>query len=327
VSDKDPTKRALRRALIGLVAVAALVVPALGSAAVFEGSQTDPADDVLSYDINGPGFPRTVGPGTMDLSSASVRYDSGAGLLSFTFSGTAFVYSHSGTEFSGWISSIAHQPAGLSPCALSGEVLSFTGTSSTGSGGGPGYGTTTLSVIGSGDDTAPPIPGTVSFPVDWPEFSNVVTFTFLSPRLAHHTYQCAFGLMANYGDHGVRNIDSIREFCIVAGCFDPLGSATPPPAPEPPVVEPLVPALVVTPPAPMVNSQVVTALGPLAPVSDPARCLILTGKIKSTTARMKLMQRASHKGSKSHRRAVTRQARLLASRRTTLRGTYKALCT
>ena len=38
------------------------------------------------------------------------------------------------------------------------------------------------------------------------------------------------------------------------------------------------------------------------------------------------MQRASHKGSASHRRAVTRQVRVLASRRATQRATLKALC-
>ena len=39
------------------------------------------------------------------------------------------------------------------------------------------------------------------------------------------------------------------------------------------------------------------------------------------------MQRASHKGSASHRRAVTRQVRVLAVHRTSLRATYKAVCT
>ncbi len=67
--------------------------------------------------------------------------------------------------------------------------------------------------------------------MDWPETNQVVKFTFLDAQLANHAYLCASGFLANYADHGDRNSDNIDDFCIVAGCFDPLGSATPPPAP------------------------------------------------------------------------------------------------
>ena len=96
--------------------------------------------------------------------------------------------------------------------------------------------------------------------------------------------------------------------------FDVSADGAPLPFPEPPVT----------------TTRIITgtpvALAPLAPVSDPARCLTIAAKIKATTARMKLMQRASHKGSKAHRRAVTRQVRVLASRRTAQRAAYRALC-
>jgi hypothetical protein len=437
VIDKQRTHRAFRRSLIGLVAIAALVAPALANAAVFEGSQTDPTGDVVSWDINGPGFPRTTGPATMDLTGASVRYDSGAGLLSFTFSGSAFVYSHSATSFHGWLSSVAHQPAGTSPCGLGGSsdnpALFFNGSSSTGSGGGLGRGGATLSIMNGVDD--PTITGTASFPLDWPSFANVVTFTFLDARLAHHTYQCALGLWAQYGDHGASNLDQISDFCIVAGCFDPLESADQPPPVASPLLDLSPPTLNRTSVQPgdtirasaelkNPNSTTVTARRALITARPPgsthangpikydfpaetnislahgdvwvssgsftlpsnaplgrydvyltyqtadglyddgpvsffdvsadgsrlpfdtgpptvnatvtntpgasvidARCSILPGKIKATTARMKLMQRASHKGSASHRRAVTRQVGVLATRRTTQRATYKALCT
>ena len=326
MSDRHRTKRALGRTVVGLLAALGLVaVPA--SATVFEGSQTDPAGDVVITPIpfvgeNGQvvSGPSQVGVGSMDLSGASMSYDSGAGLLIITFSGTDFVQTHSATRFSGWISSGAHQPVGSEQCLLGGpktDSLTFNGSSGTGSSGGPGRGGATLwipSTPGGILDTA--LTGTASFPVDWPETNQVVKFTFLDARLAHHAYLCATGFLANYADHEDTNSDDIRSFCIVAGCFDPLESATRPPPPITPST-----GVVTTSGSP--GPTGVTAQG----ASTNARCSILPGKIKTTTARMRLMQRASHKGSKGHRKAVTRQVRVLASRRTTLRATYKALCT
>lgn len=322
------TRHTLRRALIGMLVALGLVgVPA--SAAVFEGSQTDPAGDVVITPISFLGDngqvvtgPSRVGVGSMDLSGASVSYDSGAGLLIITFSGTDFVQTHSATRFSGWISSGAHQPVGSEQCLLGGpntDSLTFNGSSGTGSGGGPGRGTAILSMPSTPGgilDTA--LTGTASFPVDWPETNQVVKFAFLDARLAHHAYLCATGFLANYADHGDTNSDEVRSFCIVAGCFDPLGSATPPP---------VGPSLV----GPSTGATASGSSGPSVATAEgariDARCSILPGKIKGTSARMRLLQRASHKGSQGHRRAVTRQVRVLASHRTSMRATYKALCT
>jgi hypothetical protein len=415
--------RALRRSLIGLVAIAAPVVPALASAAVFEGQQTDPSGD--SVIIASP-YDGSSGR-SMDLTGASVRYDSTLGELRIVFSGGGLIRGHSATSYSGRLGSAS---AAGPFCSNSGvEDLTFTGGSGTGSGGPPGHGSATLRgpIFGTfPDDTILADAGSSSF-VDATN-PQTVTFVFKNAQLARRAYQCAADFQATYRDSGnVTNVDGIAPFCLVAGCFDPLG----------PVTEPLLdlspPTLDRTSYSPgdtiraaaelkNTNSTTVTAkrvlitarppgsthangpvkddfpaatnisldhgdvwvssgsftlpsdaplgrydvyltyqtadgsyhdglsnsfdvtadgaplpfesfaptvngsLAPLAPVSDPARCLILSGKIKATTARMKLMQRASHKGSASHRRAVTRQVRVLASRRATQRATFKALC-
>lgn len=429
--------RMLRRSMISVLAAISLTVPAIASAAVFEGSQTDPLGDVLisalpSVTLPNGGPPHT-GFGTMDLTGVSVRYDSSVGLLSITYFGSNFVETHSGTSFYGSILSAAH--AGPGQCRSANDNLYFNGTSGTGSGGGPGHGTATLNI--SSDDNpilAKQITGTVSFPVDWPNYSQVATFTFLDNGLRNHSYLCSAYLDANFKDYGNSESDNTDPFCIVAGCFDPLESATPPPVaslllelsrptldrtsyspgdtitsraelinPNSSTVTAKRALITARPPGsthangpikydfpaetnisldhgdvwvssgsftlpsnaplgrydvyltyqkadgiyhdglsnsfdvtvdgsplpfdtgpPTVNATVTNTPG--ASVID-GRCSILPVKIKATTARMKLMQRASHKGSASHRRAVTRQVRVLASHRTSLRATYKAVCT
>jgi hypothetical protein len=126
---------------------------------------------------------------------------------------------------------------------------------------------------------------------------------FSGSVLSGRDYRCARDLQATWiNSQNVTNDDGIAPFCIAAGCLGAPAGVTPPP---------------VTP------SAVVSAQG----VPPDARCSILPVKIRAATARMKLLQRASHTGSAIHRRVVTRQVRVLALRRTALRATDKALCT
>ena len=72
--------------------------------------------------------------------------------------------------------------------------------------------------------------------------------------------------------------------------------------------------------APTVNVTVTNTSTAAALVID-NRCTILPGKIKATTARMKLLQRASHRGTRAHRSAAIRQVRVLAVQRRHYRTT------
>ena len=112
--------------------------------------------------------------------------------------------------------------------------------------------------------------GSAVFPAE-----GVVTFVFSGSVLAGRDYRCARDLQATWIDsQSVTNDDGIAPFCIVAGCFGAPAGVTPPP---------------VTP------STVVSAQG----VPPDARCSILPAKIRATTARLKLLQKAAHRGSAS----------------------------
>jgi hypothetical protein len=270
------------RLMLSVILVLGVAVGS-ASAAVFEGQQTDPAgDSVITPGLGGESFRG------MDLTGASVRYDSDLGELRVTYTGDLPVNAHQGTSFSGRISSIAGTGGCGSPSASS--DLTFTGETHSGSTGGVR--------LGSAELEGPlNFAGAVVFPAE-----GVVTFVFSGSVLAGRDYRCARDLTATWiNSENVTNEDGIGPFCIVAGCFDPPAGTTPPP---------------------IAPSTVVSAQS----VQPDARCSILPGKIAATTARMRFLQLASHRGSASHRRAVTRQARVLALRRTTLRATDRALC-
>lgn len=144
--------------------------------------------------------------------------------------------------------------------------------------------------------------GAVEAPTD-----GVVSFVFSGlDGVDFSLYRCVYDVQATWIDSGnARSVDGIAPFCLGTGC---LGPPAPPGSPQ-----------VVVVPQPVVVTVQGARIEP--------RCSILPGKIKTTTARMRFLQRASHKGSEAHRKAVTRQVRVLASRRTTQRATFKALCT
>jgi hypothetical protein len=241
VIDKNRANRALRRSLIALGAIATLIVPALASAAVFEGSQTDPAGDVVIIpsprDGNGqlisPPPPTRSGFGSGDLSNASVRYDSTLGELTISLTGINFVLSHSGTSFSGGISvNTLVQSNSPGYCGYPADVsdLTFRGSSgASGRGSGTLYG-------GILDDGALTVAAQILPAGYYPANPQTIIFAFKSPRLAGRIYRCASNLQATYMDSGnTTDIDGITPFCLVAGCFDQPVSAGPPP----PVAEPL----------------------------------------------------------------------------------------
>ena len=271
------------RLMLCVILVLGLAV-ASASAAVFEGQQTDPAgDSVITPGFGGESFR------SMDLTGASVRYDSDLGELRVTFTGDLPINAHQGTTFSGRISSIAGAGGGCGALSPAND-LTFTGETHSGSAGGVRLGSAQLR--GPLD-----FPGSAVFPAE-----GVVTFVFSGSVLAGRDYLCARDLQATWIDsQNVTNDDGIAPFCIVAGCFGAPVGGTPPP---------ITPSTVVT----------------VQAVPPDARCSILPAKIRAATARMKLLQKAAHRGSASHRRVVTRQARALALRRTALRATDRALC-
>ena len=270
--------------MLSVILVLGLAV-ASASAAVFEGQQTDPVgDSVITPGFGGESFR------SMDLTGASVRYDSDLGELRVTFTGDLPINAHQGTSFSGRISSIAGAGGGCGSPSASSD-LTFTGETHSGSAGGVRLGSAQLQ--GSLN-----FAGAAVFPAE-----GVVTFVFSGSVLAGRDDRCARDLRATWiNSQNVTNEDGVGPFCIVAGCFDPPPGTTPPP--------------------PVAPSAAVSAQS--AP-PDP-RCSILAGRITATTARMKLLRTAAHRGRASHRRAVTRQLRILALRRTALRATDRALC-
>jgi hypothetical protein len=271
------------RLMLSVMLVLGLAVVS-ASAAVFEGQQTDPVGDSVIT----PGFGGESVRG-MDLTGASVRYDSDLGELRVTYSGALPINAHQATSFGGRISSIPGAGGGCgSPIAA--NDLTFTGETHSGSAGGVR--------LGSAELQGPlNFAGSAVFPAE-----GVVTFVFSGSVLGGRDYRCARDLQATWiNSQNVTNDDGVVPFCIVAGCFGAPAGVTPPP---------------VTP------SAVVSAEG----VPPDARCSILPIKIRAATARMKLLQKAAHRGSAPHRRVVTRQARALALRRTALRATDRALC-
>jgi hypothetical protein len=273
--------------VLGIVAVQA-------SAAVFEGSQTDPVGDAVIT----PGYDGSSRR-AMDLTGASVHYDSDSSLLKITLSGDLPVAHREGTFYSGRISTSALR-GGTCGSPNRFDDLMFTGYTGTSSAG------TEPERFSNGQVSSASlsITGVVLFPAD-----GSIVFEFEGPALVHRDYRCMTDLKADWFDSGnTENVDGVIPFCIVAGCFD-----FPPPGTPPAVIPVLVTVTTVSTPAP-------------APLGGAARCLVLSGKIKSTTARMKLMQRASHKGSKAHRRAVIRQARVLSAKRRIYQATYEAIC-
>jgi hypothetical protein len=271
------------RLMLCMILVLGIAV-ASGSAAVFDGQQTDPAgDSVITPGSGGESFRG------MDLTGASVRYDSDLGELRVTFTGDLPINAHQGTTFTGRISSIAGAGGGCGAVSPAND-LTFTGETHSSSAGGVRLGSAQLQ--GPLD-----FAGSAVFPAE-----GVVSFVFSGSVLAGRDYLCARDLRATWiNSQNVTNDDGVAPFCIVAGCFDAPVAGTPPPIA----------------PSTVVSAQAVHA---------DARCSILPAKIRATTSRMKFLQRAAHSGSAHHRRLVTRQVRELALRRTALRATDRALC-
>lgn len=158
----------------------ALAAAAPASAEVVAGQRADAAGDEVVT-------PSGAHPG-LDLSGASVRYDSASGEVRITYRGTITIGSHSRTTYDGVIARTSSPITGCS-AAVAGDAT-FSGSTFDSSGGGEPRGTARLDVIGTG-----PIDGVVLLPSD-----GSVVFVFGSPQLRNLSYRCASALRARWID-------------------------------------------------------------------------------------------------------------------------------
>jgi hypothetical protein len=171
----------------------ALAAAAPASAQIVAGQRADPSGDEVVT-------PAGAHAG-LDLSGASVRYDSASGEVRITYRGTITVGSHSRTTYDGVIAQTSSPVTGCS-AAVAGDAT-FSGSTFDSSGGGDPRGTARLDVMGTG-----PIDGVVLLPSD-----GSVVFVFGSPQLQNLGYRCASALLAQWMDStNAASADEVAPF-------------------------------------------------------------------------------------------------------------------
>ena len=156
------------------------------------GQRADPAGDQVVAPAGAPSG--------LDLSGASVRYDSAAGELRITYRGTITVASHSRTAYDGVIA----QTSSSGGCgATAAGDATFSGSTLDASGGGDPRGTAHLDLATGGA-----IDGVVQFPAD-----GSVVFAFASPLLQNRAYRCASALRAQWmNSNPFTSVDEVAPF-------------------------------------------------------------------------------------------------------------------